>query len=309
MIRIGLLDLDTSHPRAFTRILRTMPGVDVTALCDRHDVWPEGYDAAFAAEEHIPVVCARPEELLDHVDAVMIHAVNWDRHVDSALTFLRAGMPVLIDKPIAGSVRDCERLLEAEARYGTLIYGGSSLRYAGEVTAMRTRVEGRYRLLTVLASGPGDFFSYGIHTTEMLQGCIGTGIRSVRCVADHRAPMFMLRYADGFNALLQLQTPRYEWWMAASTDTGLETATINVDRLYEPFLRNFIALLRGEPVEYSLAGPVEAVLVHIAAARARATGEEVGLEGLPSDASFDGAAFAAAYAEAKRNEAKNRTGP
>lgn len=41
MIRIGLVDLDTSHPGAFTRILRTMSGVEVTALWDGRDVWPE----------------------------------------------------------------------------------------------------------------------------------------------------------------------------------------------------------------------------------------------------------------------------
>jgi predicted dehydrogenase len=277
-----------------------MPGVSVTALCDGHDVWPDGYDAAFAAEEHIPVVCKRPEELLDHVDAAMIHGANWDRHVDKALIFLEAGIPVLIDKPVVGNLRDRERLLEAQARSGVLVYGGSSLRCAVEVTAMRERIVSRDRLLTVMASGPGDFFSYGIHTTEMLQGCIGIGVRSVTCVGDHRAPLFVLRYDNGFTALVQLQTPRHQWWMAASTDEGLVTATVDPDRLYEPFLRNFIALLRNEPVEYSLTGPLEAVSVHIAADIARNTGGEVFLDRLVSTAGFDGTAYAAAYAAAKR---------
>ena len=60
--------------------------------------------------------------------------------------------------------------------------------------------------------------------------------------------------------------------------------------------------LRGEPVDYSLAGPVEAVRVHIAAECARKTGEEVFLNRLPSDAGFDGAAFAEAYGASKRAE-------
>ncbi|HMK39412.1 MAG TPA: oxidoreductase, partial [Bacteroidota bacterium] len=69
MIRIGLVDLDTSHPKAFTDILRTMPGVDVTALWDGRDVWPEGYDRQFAADNNIPRVCSALEEMPDHVDA------------------------------------------------------------------------------------------------------------------------------------------------------------------------------------------------------------------------------------------------
>ena len=31
MIRIGLVDLDTSHPKTFTKILNAMPGVKVNA--------------------------------------------------------------------------------------------------------------------------------------------------------------------------------------------------------------------------------------------------------------------------------------
>ncbi len=48
MIRIGLVDLDTSHPKTFTKILNAMPGVKVNALWDGRDVWPEGYDERFA---------------------------------------------------------------------------------------------------------------------------------------------------------------------------------------------------------------------------------------------------------------------
>jgi hypothetical protein len=236
----------------------------------------------------------------DHVDAAMIHGVNWDRHVDRALVFLQAGIPVLIDKPLVGSVRDRERLLEAQVRTGVTVYGGSSLRYADEVTALRSRIGSRETLRAVMASGPGDFFSYGIHTTEMLQGCIGAGVRSVRCIADRGTPLFAFNHTDGFTALAQLQTPRYAWWLAASTDKDLITTTVNADRLYEPFLKNFIALLRGEPVAFALSDPLEAVLVHLAAERARGTGNDVFLDRLPLEAGVDGAAFAAAYAAAKR---------
>ena len=300
MIRIGLVDLDTSHPRAFARILRGMPGVTVAALWDGHDVWPEGYDAVFAAEEKIPVVCRRLEEMPDQIDAAMIHGTNWDTHVDKALLFLKEGKPVLIDKPIVGREGDCARLLELQARYGTPVYGGSSLRYATEVTALRARIGSRAGLHMIVASGPGDFFSYGIHTTEMLQGCIGTGIHSVRCAPGHRGPLFRVTYEDGFAALLQLQTPHYEWSLAAYTESGLQTAIVNPDNLYEPFLKEFIATVRGAPPAGSLTGPVEAVRVHLAAAIALATGDEVFLDRLPADASIDGAAFAAAYAAEKK---------
>jgi Oxidoreductase family, NAD-binding Rossmann fold len=302
MIRIGLVDLDTSHPKAFTRILRTFGDVEVTAVFDSRDVWPEGYDRRFASEQNIPTICTRLDDMPDHVDAAMIHGVNWNTHIEKALPFMKAGKPVLIDKPVVGSVRDADRLLDLQARYGSVVYGGSSLRYAREITALKQELGGREHLVSVLASGPGDFFSYGIHTTEMLQGCIGTGLRSVAVIADRPSPMLALRYDDGFVAVVQLQMPYHEWSLCVFTEQGGRMITVNADSLYEPFLRNFTALIRGEHVDYSLAGPVEAVQVHIAARIALDRGMEIMLVDLPAAGGFDGSTFAAEYRAAKTQE-------
>jgi len=308
MIRIGLVDLDTSHPQAFTKILRTIPGIEVTALWDGHDVWPEGYDRQFAAEHGIPRVCLSLEEMPDLVDAAMIHGTNWDAHIDRALVFMKAKKPVLIDKPVVGSVRDCNRLLGLQAKYGTLVYGGSSLRYARDVTALRASIPPGERLVSVVASGPGDFFSYGIHTTEMLQGFAGSGIRSVTAVRGKGSPVVVLEYRNGLRALLQLQLEYYEWSLAVYTSSGLRTATVGTEGLYEPFLENFVTLLTGGSVDYDLAAPLEAVRVHIAAGLSLRSGGEVLLENLPPDAGFDGRAFTLEYAAGKRGQSSGAAG-
>jgi hypothetical protein len=305
MIRIGLVDLDTSHPQAFLKILRTIPGVEVNALWDGHDVWPAGYDATFARDNGITVVCSRLQEMPDHVDAAMIHGTNWDSHIEKALVFMKAKKPVLIDKPVVGNPRDCERLLDLQQKYGTLVYGGSSLRYAREVTAMREAVGPRENVLSVVAAGPGDFFSYGIHTTEMLQGCLGTGIRSVRAITQHKVPVLAITYHDGFVALLHLQLPFHEWSLGVYTDKGLRSSTVAVEGLYEPFLHNFVTLLQGGNVDYTLAGPVEAVRVHLAARIALEKGGEVMLDSLSGNTGFDGRAFAEEYAAAKRRQTQH----
>jgi hypothetical protein len=303
MIRIGLVDLDTSHPQAFTRILRSLTGVEVTALWDGRDVWPEGYDRRFAQEHGIGTVCSKLEEMPEHVDAAMIHGVNWETHIDKALVFMKAGKAVLIDKPVVGSARDCRRLVELQSQYGTPVFGGSSLRYASEVTALRGEIGGREHLLSVVASGPGDFFSYGIHTTEMLQGIVGPGVRSVRLVASRPVPVFALNYPDGFTALLNLQMPHHEWSLAAYTDRGVRHTTVDVENLYRPFLENFVALIQGKSPGDTLSGPVEAVRIHLAALLSRETGREILLDEIPADAAFDGRAFAREYAESKRKQA------
>ena len=300
MIRIGLVDLDTSHPLAFTKILRSIPGVDVTALWDGHDVWPPGYDRRFAADNDIPSVCAALEEMPGLVDAAMIHGVDWEKHCDRALVFMKERIPVLIDKPVVGSIRDCDRLMNIKEKYGGMVFGGSSLRYAEEVTNLRRGAGPRSGIVAVAASGPGDFFSYGIHTTEMLQGFAGTGIRSVKPVKGGSAPVLAAEYDDGLIGMLHLEMPFYEWSLCAYTGTGLRTAVVDAGKLYEPFLRQFIALLQGGTAGDLLAGPVEAVRVQIAAHVALGRGSAASPRDLPLDAGFDGKAFAAEYAAEKR---------
>jgi hypothetical protein len=80
----------------------------------------------------------------------------------------------------------------------------------------------RQDLLSIVAAGPGDFFSYGIHTTEMLQGCVGTGVRSVKAMTENKVPLLAVTYHDGFVALLHLQMPFHEWSLSA-TAQGLRT--------------------------------------------------------------------------------------
>ncbi len=299
MIRIGIVDLDTTHPQAFTRILRAIPGVEVSALWDGHDVWPEGYDRRFAAANDIPVVCASLEEMTDHVDAAMILGTNWDAHIERALVFMKAKKPVLIDKPVVGSIRDCDRLRNLKEKHGAHLFGGSSLRYAREITSLRGELSSRDDLVSASACGPGDFFSYGIHTTEMLQGFAGTGIRSVKAVASGRFPVFCAEYAGGLAAFLHLQMEYNEWSLTANTTAGFRAAVVSAEGLYEPFLESFVRSAgTGSDVD-EIAGPLEAVRVHLAAKIALKSGNAVFLDDLPPGAGFDGRAFTAHYAASK----------
>src|ERR1700744_6100079 len=49
------------------------------------------------------------------IDAVYLATPNWD-HVDLAIRTLDAGIHLLLEKPMATSVEDCERIIEASER-------------------------------------------------------------------------------------------------------------------------------------------------------------------------------------------------
>jgi predicted dehydrogenase len=262
-------------------------------------VYPPGYDEQFARENGIEHVCKSISELASKVDAAMIHGVDWDKHIEKALPFLEAGKPVLIDKPIVGKMNDIRRLLELQANYKTPVFGGSSLRFADEITALKAEASKFGEVTTAFASGPGDFFSYGIHTTEMAQGFLGAGVKSVKYLGENKVALFKLTYHNGLILILQLHAPHHEWSFSIYTATGMHSTTVDSSKLYPPFLDRFLKVVRGE-MEFSLSDALEAVAVHIAAWKSKQSGAEVYLDELSADDGFDGAAFAASYSLAKK---------
>jgi predicted dehydrogenase len=298
LTRIGLVDLDTSHPASFAKILAAMDDVELTAVYDHGDVWPSGYAERFA-QEHSARAVANPEDMIGHVDGVMVVGTNWDRHLERARPFLEAGVPTFVDKVTVGRVRDGIRLLEAAQRGKAPLMGGSSLRYGVEVAALRERLDAIGGPLTAWACGPGDFFNYGIHTVEMLHGAIGGGVRSVQFVGEHGPALFALRYDDGRVAIIQLHTPG-GFRLTICGHKGSATTEVDAGGCYAEMLKRFIHMVRtGEP-PIPFSESLEAVKVLIAARRSRATGEMVYLDDLTADEGFDGEAFILDYARQRR---------
>ena len=99
-------------------------GVAVTAICD---IRP---DLATRLAGPGAEVFADPHELFDSglVDAVIIttpHAT----HADLATRAARAGLHVLMEKPLATSAADCRRVREASARAGVVLAVGHVLHF------------------------------------------------------------------------------------------------------------------------------------------------------------------------------------
>ena len=162
------------------------------------------------------------------------------------------------------------------------MYGGSSLRYAREVTPLRETDRSAQEPALHCRGGSGRFLQLRDSHDGDVQGCAGIGVRSVRAITQQKVPVLAVTYHDGFVALVHLQMPFHEWSLSAHTDKGLRRRRSVLTGLYEPFLRNFVSLLKGESVDYTLAGPVEAVRVHLAAKIALEKGTEVLLDDLPS---------------------------
>lgn len=104
-LRVGIVG---QRGLAFVAGLRAQPRVELVALCDRQ--------AELAAEQArryaIPRSCARFQELLELVDAVIV-ATPMQLHVPQTILALQAGKHVLSEVTAAVSIEECWRLLDA----------------------------------------------------------------------------------------------------------------------------------------------------------------------------------------------------
>lgn len=304
MFRIGLVNLDTSHPRSFALYLEKLRRGRYAALYNdgfRGDDEVGAFMERFGVEKR----CATIEELAALVDIGFIQGCDWDRHLAQARPFIAAGKPVFIDKPLAGSLSDCLEF-ESLAAGGAVILGSSSLRYAAEVEDFR-RDGGTGRVLNVFATAGVDEFNYGVHVAEMIGGLLGTGAHSCRFVGGAAAggvtgETFFVRYRDGRTATFHTCQGAPQPFEAVVTGVqGTHRFRVDTSRIYGALLDRICDFMEtGRNTLAPVPALTESVRIMLAGRISRASGgREVSLEEIPRrDPGYDGAAFERGYAAA-----------
>lgn len=304
MIRIGVVNIDTSHPKAYAEYLEEGSGARYAAIYNdgfRDDDEVE----AFIARHNMPPRFHTIAEMADAVDVGFIQGTDWDRHLEQAMPFIERGKPVFVDKPFVGKMRDCHRMEELAAN-GATIYGSSSLRYAVEIRDFLAEPEEeRGRLVSVFGSAGVNEFDYGIHTVEAIGGLFGPGAVSNAFVGAAevdgvRVETFFTRWADGRTAVYSLaHGPWLPFTLQVTTTKATRPLLLDGAKLYPALMdRLCTALERGDKALAPVSDITESVKILLAGRISReAGGGEVRLDEIPEDdPGYDGAAFAAFYA-------------
>jgi predicted dehydrogenase len=169
-----------------------IPGARVT-----HTWTDDPVDAPKVAKASlIEHVVAKPEEVIGHVDAVVISTDDGDDHVRRARPFIEAGLPVFVDKPLATNVADLNQFLRWHLD-GKIILSTSGMRYAPEIcqiTEQRERL-GELRWLTSFTSKTWE--RYGIHALEVVYPLLGPGFISAQTTQQGGANIVTLAHRSG----------------------------------------------------------------------------------------------------------------
>jgi predicted dehydrogenase len=124
---IGVGHLGKHH----ARILSSLPDVELVAVVDTNRARAEEIGSAHGVR---PLHDVR--DLVGQVDAVTI-AVPTELHRDVALRFLAAGVPALVEKPIARSLVEADEMIAAAESTGVALAVGQTERFNPAVEAAR----------------------------------------------------------------------------------------------------------------------------------------------------------------------------
>lgn len=195
--KLGLIGLDTSHAIAFTDIINGKDAEGVLAEFEVVAGYPNGmpdnpssWDRVQGYTEQLRkkglTIFETIEEMLPHVDAVLIESVDGRPHLEQARKVIAARKPMFIDKPMAASLRDVLLIFQLAEEANVPVFSSSSLRFSSGFQAARKGEAGFGQIKQCLAWSPmhlephhPDLFWYGIHGVETLYTIMGPGCKTV----------------------------------------------------------------------------------------------------------------------------------
>ena len=136
----AMIGLDTSHVPAFARIFnnakadrRPRRHQSRRRLSRRHRL-PASKDRVGKftdqlREMGVEIVDTIPK-LLEKVDVVMLESVDGRIHLQEAIPVIKAGKPLWIDKPVAGSLADAIVIYELAKKHNVPCFSSSSARFS-----------------------------------------------------------------------------------------------------------------------------------------------------------------------------------
>jgi virulence factor len=274
-MRVAIVGLGAIAEKAYLPVIATRADVRLV-LCTRNGERLGAMAAAYRVPDAVRDVGAA---IALGLDAAFVHTAT-ESHVEVAERLLAAGVHVYVDKPVAYSYAECERLVAAAERAGRTLMVGFNRRFAPLYRQARGAGDARVVVMqknrTALPDEPRRFvFDDFVHVVDTLRYVIGPRAAEPRVSAFQRAGQLhhvMLQLdADGCTAVglmnrdsgateetLEVMRPGEKWVVRGVTSAvhqtdGAERVHRSGDwesvlhrRGFPQIVDHFLACVRGE---------------------------------------------------------------
>lgn len=225
-IRVGVAGLGMAGGGILSS-LRKLDGIEIVAAGDPRGEARDAFEEQFGgrAYDELDALCGD-----DEVDAIWI-ATPTQFHAAQAQRAAEHGKHIVVEKPFAASLAECQSMIDAAKRYGVALISGGARSFDPAFVAMRRLIEsGRLGRLGALntwsltgwiirprepyevdvAQGGGTVFNQAPHPIDVLRLLGGGMVRSVRgttasWMAERPCPGYFtayLEFEDGTPATL-----------------------------------------------------------------------------------------------------------
>ena len=205
-MKLAFVGVENSHAPAFLQLIQKNP----EKYSDIEVVGVYSYDGAAAdklvADGLAPRAVRTPGAFLggaDAADCVVNTARHGDNHYEYSLPYLRAGIPMFIDKPFAMTTERAGEMVEAAKAGHANLCGGSCLKFAPELAALKRAMDAGElgNVLSASFAAPvnmsnpyGGFFFYAQHLVQMMTTVFGNHVQSVSARARDNAVTAIVTY-------------------------------------------------------------------------------------------------------------------
>jgi predicted dehydrogenase len=213
-VRVGILGLDNYQAVAFAQLFNNpkaegdLAGLKVVAA------YPIGSDRLAESRDGLPKwktqiakygveMVDSVDELLKRCDAVLLMTLDGREHRKQVEPVLRAGKPVYIGRPLAGSLDDALAILQTAEQTKTPCWSSSQHRFSPGFSGMRNHPEvGQVLGCDVYGGCSSDPDTTGhlwtsLHSVETLYAIMGPGVTAVRCTSTPTAELITATWSDG----------------------------------------------------------------------------------------------------------------
>jgi hypothetical protein len=272
MIKLGILDFDTSHAVEFTKRLNHIEGTPKDQLVEGAQIVigcpgesklsPErikGY--ADQMKKFGVALVEKPADMIGKVDGMLIEAVDGTVHFERAKPFLEAGIPCFIDKPFTCSVADAKKILELSEKKKAPVFSSSSLRYAPDVVEFVTDPKPG-KLVGCVVYGPAPLspipernaglYHYGIHPVEILYTLMGPGCKRVTNVSEKGVDVATGQWKDGRVATVRgIRDGKSDYGFTGFSEKAIKAVTVGTGAIYRELLKKVVEFFKTgkSPVE------------------------------------------------------------
>lgn len=247
-----------------------IPGARVT------HIWTDDpADAELVAKAaNIPSIAAKAEDVIGQVDAVIIAADRGSEHVERCRPFVKAGLPVFVDKPLCDNEEDLRTFMQWVSE-GAAILTSSCMRYAKEFLPYRLSTNELGELRMAAISMAKTWERYGIHAIEGIYPILGPGFLAVQNTGTSDRNVVHLTHASGADAVAVVTGDMLGGFGAlqlAGTQGAAHAAFGDMFFAFKSQLAAFVEYLRTGVRPFPFEETVELMKIVIAGIRSRDEG-------------------------------------